>query len=214
MRNRMLLGCLCAIGLAAVGDAAPEPSIVSKSWELTFRYHDPERIAVNVPGRDKPVTYWYMRYTVENRTEAEHDFYPTFTIVTDTLKVYESEIGVSPEAFQAVKRVWNDALLVEASQIGGKLLVGEDRARRGVAIWPDIDPEARQFTVYVQGLSGEIARLRNPAYDPSQPEKGRNQRFFTLRKTLAVPYGLPGGPSSRDAATPKRLSDEPRWVMR
>jgi hypothetical protein len=214
MRKCLSLWMLVSLFGSAVAFAAPQPSIVPKGWELNFRYRDPERIAVTVPGRSEPVVYWYMLYTVENRTDEARGFYPTFTIVTDTLNVVESEIGVSPEAFRAIKRRWADPLLLAASQINGKLLVGEDRAKRGVAIWPDFDPKAREFTVYVTGLSGETTRIANPAFDAEKPVGPQNLRFFILHKTLEIPYRLPGGTEGRSIAVPQRLNREPVWVMR
>jgi hypothetical protein len=214
MRKSLIAGCLGALLLASAGDAAPRPALAPRAWELTFRFHDPERIAVTMPGRAEPVVYWYMRYTVTNHTGLAREFYPTFTIVTDTLEVIESEVGVSPEAFRAIRRRWNEPLLLEHSRITGKLLVGEDRAKRGVAIWHDFDPRAKEFTVYVTGLSGETTELKNPAYNPDEPASARNKPYFILYKTLAVPYRLPGGPSQRSLATPERLSKESQWVMR
>ncbi len=214
IRKCLLIWMLGTLLVAGSGQAVPEPSLVPKSWELKFRYRDPERIAVMLPGRSEPVVYWYMLYTVENDTDEARDFYPTFTIVTDTLNVVESEIGVSPEAFRAIKRRWEDPLLLPPSQINGKLLIGEDRAKRGVAIWPDFDPQAREFTIYVAGLSGETTRIANPAFDAGKPVGPRNPRVFILRKTLELPYRLPGGAEERARAVPERLSREPRWVMR
>jgi len=123
-------------------------------------------------------------------------------------------VGVSPEAFRAVQRRWNDPLLLEPSRINGRLLVGEDRAKRGVALWPDFDPRAREFTVYVRGLSGETTWVKNPAFDETQPPGPKNQRFMVLHKTLSIRYRLPGGIGARAGAVPERLGDEPKWVMR
>ncbi len=213
MRKCLLMLLLTAL-IGAAGHAAPQPAIAPVKWELHFRYSDPERIAVMVPGRSEPVVYWYMLYTVENRTGEDRDFYPIFTIVTDTFNVVDSEVGVSPEAFRAIQRRWNDPLLLPASRISGKLLVGEDRARHGVAIWPDFDPRAREFTVFVSGLSGETTQLVNPAFDATRPAGPRNPRVFILRKTLEIPYRLPGGVEARGQAVPQRLSRQPQWVMR
>ncbi|MBN1490702.1 MAG: hypothetical protein JXA69_12355 [Phycisphaerae bacterium] len=215
MRKSLVFGMLGSLWLVAIGDAAPKPSLAPTTWELRFRYSDPERIAVTVPGQAEPVVYWYMRYTIENQTGDTRDFYPTFEIVTDTLRVTQSEVGVSPEAFRAIQRRWKDALLLEPSRMNGPLLVGEDRAKHGVAIWPDIDPKAREFTVYVRGLSGETSRVRNPAYDPAKPAGAENRPNFILFKTLAIPYRLPGGGGeARSMAVPERLSRDPQWVMR
>jgi len=195
--------------------AAPTPAAALVSWELKFRYQDPQRVSVVVPGKSKPIVYWYMLYTVENPGEREVDFYPEFELVTDTLKVVQSEIRVSPEAFQAIKRRSGNPLLLAPEKVIGRLLCGKDRAKHSVAIWRDFDPKAKGFNVYVSGLSGEVARLKNPKYDPKQPEDSiKNKRYYVLRKTLEIPYKLPGSESTRILAIPQREADQQKWIMR
>lgn len=216
MRKCLLTMCLALGGAVIVDrtDAQPKPALAPRSWELTFRFHDPQRVSVFVPGRETPTVYWYMLYTIENTTDDEVDFYPRFDLVTDTLQVVRSENSVSPEAFKAIQRRAGDPLLLEPEKMLGRLLRGKDRARHGVAVWKDFDPEARGFTIYVSGLSGEWTRLRNPAFDPEREEDASNPRYFILRKTLAVPYRLPGGGAFRASAKPQRVPEEQEWVMR
>lgn len=198
------------------GLVSPEfaPSLVPKSWQLRFRFTDPQRLSVFLPGHDRPVVYWYMTYAIMNAADKEVEFYPEFELVTDTLEVIRSERQVSPEAFQAVQRRSGDPFLVEPEKVIGPIQQGEDRARHSVAIFRDFDPEARMFQVYVAGLSGEIKRFKNPAFDPSQPESDENERYFTLRKTLEIPYRFPGSPATRSRVVPERLTEEQRWIMR
>jgi len=201
----------------ALGQPVPavlKPASVPASWELTFRFQDPQRVSVFLPGKALPAVYWYMLYTVENATDQEIDFYPTFELVTDTLQVLSSEVGVSPEAYRAVARRAGDPLLVTPEKVIGRLLRGKDRARHSVAIWPDFDPQAKRFTIYVGGLSGEVKRLKNPAFDSTRPESETNRRYFTLRKTLEIPYRLPGSRSRRSLAVPQRADAVMRWIMR
>lgn len=205
-------GVLMICTLAAV--AAPAPSVVPKSWELKFRFQDPQRVAVAMPGQTEPAVYWYMLYSVENTSNREVEFYPRFDLVTDTLRVVTSEINVSPEAFQAIQRRSNDPLLVTPEKAIGKLRRGADQARHSVAVWRDFDPKARAFTVYISGLSGETARLKNPVFDPEKPADAANPRYFVLRKTLAVPYRFPGSESRRLEAVPERVTEQQKWIMR
>jgi hypothetical protein len=193
---------------------ATQPSIAPKSWELKFRFGDPQRVSVNVPGEQEPVLYWYMLYTVENPSKQEVDFYPQFDLVTDTIKVVPSEVRISPEAFQAIKRRTSDPLLLTPEKIVGKLQRGADRVRHGVAIFRDFDPKAKAFTVYVSGLSGEMKRVKNPGFDKEKPEGADNARYMVLRKTLAIPYRFPGSETRRSEATPERVIDGQRWDMR
>lgn len=217
MRKYICTLVLCATlgAIATTWAEAPKPSIAPKSWELRFRYQDPQRVSVILPGSREPAVYWYMLYTVENPGDKEVDFYPQFDLVTDTLKVYSSASRVSPEAFAAIQRRSGDPLLLPPEKVSvGKLLCGKDRARHGVAIWSDFDPKAKAFRVYASGLSGEIARAKNPLYDSSKPDSEQNKRYFLLRKTLEIPYRLPSSESERSRAIPQRLPTEQKWIMR
>lgn len=217
VRNLFAVKALCVLFAipAVVWAVMPEPAAAPVSWELKFRYQDPQRVSVIMPGQSKPVVYWYMLYTVENAGDREVDFYPRFTLVTDTLKVVQSEIKVSPEAFQAVRRRSGDPLLLAPEKVIGRLLCGQDRAKHSVAIWRDFDPKAKGFKVYVSGLSGEVARLKNPTFDPKQPEDPvKNKRYYVLRKTLAIHYKFPGSESTRTLAVPQREVDQQKWIMR
>lgn len=216
MRKCLYFMALCLV-FAAVAQglrAEPKPSPFPVSWELKFRFMDPVKVSVFLPGQSDPVVYWYMLYTVENGTDREVDFFPRFDLVTDTLQVIPSEIRVSPEAFQAIKRRSGDPLLLPPEKTTGRLLRGADQARHGVAVWRDFDPQVREFKIYVGGLSGEFVRVRNAAFDAERAEGEDNPRYFTLRKTLEIPYKLPGSVQTRRLATPERIADEQKWVMR
>lgn len=194
---------------------ATRPAIAPVSWELKFRFQDPQRVSVMVPGQKEPVLYWYMLYTVENPGRSDVEYYPHFELVTATLKVVPSEVKVSPEAFRAIKRRSNDPLLLPPEKITGTLQRGADRVRHGVAIFKDFDPKAKSFTIYVSGLSGEVKRVRNPGFDESKPEGSDNPRYMVLRKSLSIPYRFPGSESARRHAVPERVVGEPlKWVMR
>lgn len=213
-----LLQCisLCMLS-AATSQPAPVaivPSAAPVSWELTFRFQEPEKVSVVVPGKAEPVVYWFMLYSVENPSDQEVEFYPTFELVTNTLQVIQSEVRVSPEAFRAVERRAEDPLLLTPERVLGKLLRGEDRARHSVAIFKDFDPKATSFTIFVGGLSGEVRREKNPAFDTSKPESETNKRYFVFRKTLAIPYRFPGSQVTRRSVTPERLADKQQWLMR
>jgi hypothetical protein len=193
---------------------ATQPSIAPTTWECKFRYQDPERVSVVIPGHKEPVLYWYMLYAIENPGRRDIDFYPKFELVTNTIKVVPSEVKVSPEAFQAIKRRANETLLLPPEEIVGKLQRGADRTKHGVAIFRDFDPRATSFTIYASGLSGETKRVKNPGFDKSKPEGKENPRYLVLRKTLAIPYKFPGSVEARSQAMPERVIDGQKWVMR
>jgi hypothetical protein len=210
--------CLIIVMAATllVGGAlgALEPSPGSAGWQLDFEFHDPGRISVVLPGHEQPTTYWYLLYSVTNRTGREVEFYPAFDLVTDTLEVVEGGSGIHPAVYKAIKRQYANLypFFVHPREAAGLLRQGIDNKLTSAIALVDFDPQASQFTVYVAGLSAETSRLPNPDFDPDKPESDKNMRFVVLRKSLAVTYELPGDPQSRNLATPRRVKRE--WVMR
>lgn len=200
----------------------PAPSPTPISWEFEFRYaNPPKRIDVQEGGRT--VTYWYLPYTVINRSAATQRFFPTFQLVTQDLKVIDTDTGIRPLVFNAIRerhRVTHK-YLVHPTQAIGELRTGEDNARESVAIWRDVDLTGNRFKIFVAGLSGEARLVPNPAYDPKQPQpassaegarENSNPKYFTLRKTLELSYTLPGSEATRSEVEP--VLERVRWVMR
>lgn len=223
------LALVLALGQAAATDVGtgPQPSPHPISWEFKFTFLDPQRIEVQVPGTAEPEVYWYVVYTVANTGPRAQQFFPTFQIVTEKLEVFDTDLGISPLVFEAIRERHRltHKYLVHPTEAIGPLQAGEDHARESVAIWRDIDLTQNSFSVYVAGLSGETRFVVNPAYDPDEPETisvpgptGRprdlavNPQYFTLRKTLEIRYTLPGSPGARPVAVPQR--GEVRWIMR
>lgn len=228
---RSLLAVVSLVGLAPAPQVQPsagrEPSPIPIAWEIKFDFLDLRRIEVRSPDSDETRTYWYMVYTATNTSDRAQHFYPLFQIVTEDLRTTESDIGIDPAVFDVIRELHRAThpYLVHPTQAIGDLPAGSDNARESVAIWPQIDLNVNRFTVYVAGLSGEKQFVRNPAYDASKPETvtepgpdGQprtrivNPRFFTLRKTLAIPYTVPGSPGTRERNAPQR--GEIRWLLR
>ena len=210
----------------AVG-VGPAPAAAPISWEFDFKYVPPRRITVQLASSDQPETYWYMLYTVTNTSQTTQRFYPTFELVTEDLQVIPTDMGVSPLVFNAIKERHQitHKYLVHPTKAIGDLRRGDDYACESVAIWPAGDLTVNEFKIYIAGLSGEARVLRNPAFDPDQPETkqimgddGRqrevtvNPKYFTLRKTLQLSYTLPASEHAREQVEP-RLNDA-RWIMR
>jgi hypothetical protein len=199
----------------------PEPSRTPVSWEVEFRYIEPRRIEAG--GQ----VYWYLVYTAVNTSSVTQRFFPTFQLVTEDLKVIDTDMGIPRGVFDAIAaqhKATHPHLLHPVEAIGD-LPAGEDNGRESVAIWRATDVDVNAFSIFVAGLSGETRVIRNPAHDRGKPESmkvkgddGRerdvivNPRFFTLRKTLELQYALPG---SADARRYSGLElRRARWVMR
>ena len=220
-----MLALAAAVGLTALAAdvaptaTAPTPKVVPVSWQLDFEYQAPQPITIRLPGRSQAETFWYMLYSVANRTGADQGFFPSFDMYTDTGKVVRSDgAGVPTGAFLAIQKRHNDPLLMNMVDIRGKLLQGEDNGKRGVAIWPDFDHDARKIDIFISGLSGEreSVKLPVPGTETIVDEDGKPKQVaktvVVLSKTLKLSYAVSGEAASRTAASPKKV--EETWVMR
>lgn len=200
----------------------PAPSLTTVSWELEFEYLNPPRRIEAAGG-----TYFYIVYKVTNKSAVKQRFYPLIQLVTDDLRVIDTDSGISNAVFEAI-RTRHQAThphMLEPSAVIGDIRSGADHAKESVAIWRADQVTVNNFTVFVAGLSGEAKLIKNPAYDAKQPEKQTvtgsdgqsrevvvNPKSFTVRKTLELRYAVPGSTSQRDLRDPELVLS--RWVMR
>jgi len=218
--------------------ATPEPSPTPESWELKLEPAPPMRIQVG-SGSSRAV-YWYMLYKVSNHTGEDREFHPEAVRVCEIaselpadqaatkpaeaskITVDPAIVGVPTPVFNAIKKLHakTHPFLVQPYDAISKLRQGDDNAITSVLVFKALDPRVSKFTLYFGGLSGETKTLPNPAYNPklvvktnrSGVEKDANPKYFFLRKTLAMPYTLPGDPNTRRHATP--ALGRMKWVMR
>jgi len=200
----------------------PEPSPYPISWELNFQHDKPKRIVVTVPGQGNRA-YWYLTYTVTNKTNEDRMFLPVFEMVTRDGKVHRSDKGVPLQVFEQIKRQERAKypFLVPYFKVADTLRVGDDQAKDGVAIWPEPMSEMGNFSIYVSGLSGETVTMKmvNGAPVKVKPEhvamelKGVDEKdVIILRKTLQLNYVIYG-----DEVYPglDEVNVQPeKWVMR
>jgi len=211
-------GALAALLLVPAVSAAPRPKVVPTDWELKIVMKDPKPIQVSVPGETRKETYWYVLYTVTNRTGADRVFIPSFSLYTDTGQVLAAGSGVSVSAFGAIQARHNNPLLKNALSMTGKLLQGADNAKDGVAIFRDIDGKSRAFDLFVGGISGESVRAKLPVKVVVEKSDMTGKRvkvatdMILLQKTLHLSFKLPGEAAARTSGTPKLLKRT--WIMR
>lgn len=150
---------LCAPALASdpVGDG-PEPSATTVSWEIELQFIDPRRIEVILPGGSEPEVFWYMVYTAVNTSDRTQRFFPTFQLVTEELRLLDTDVGVPALVFDAIaeRHRLTHPRLVHPTRAIGELRSGNDYAIESVAIWRQGDVRVNNFTVFVAGLSGEV----------------------------------------------------------
>ncbi len=210
--------CLVFALLTASAEPVPKPGVVARSWELEFEYETPQPMTIQLPEWKEKRTFWYMLYTVTNRSSADRIFVPEFCLYTDTGEVLRGGERIPVGVFNTIKKRHNNPLLTDMAFITGKILQGTDNAKDGVAIWRDFDHKARGFDVFVAGLSGERAKIKLPkpitvtVTDENGKEKKVTKTEMILSKTLDLWYFLPGEASARNRNTPKLR--EKKWVMR
>ncbi len=208
----VLLALLGAPALAV--DKYPVPSPYPISWQFKFQHGPPKRIVVDVPGTDHPMAYWYMTYTVANTGDKPQEFVPQFDLLSEDGKVTHSDRAIPPEVFHKIKVQEGIKLLLDSEHIGGPLNPGEDEARDGVAIWPEPMQRMGTFSIFVGGLSGEFAEMKDADGKPlvnKDPKTGEETRVI-VRKTLQLTFHAIG-----DEVRPGTDEDHPRpeeWVMR
>ena len=203
------LALLLLTGLTGIALGFPQPSPYPVSWEVSFTHELPKRIVVQVPGEAQPQAFYYMAYTVINDTDREQTFLPVFTLVTKAGDAIHSDRNISPKVFDAIKKRAGDPHLQDIFQIAGALRVGEDQQKHGVAIWKEPAKRMGSFQIYVEGLSGETAKVMDAK---GQPIKGADGQPITLFKTKQLDFTVYG-----DEIAPQNDSvrqEGESWVMR
>lgn len=206
-----VVGMLLLVGAFALlinadADAAPEPELVQRHWQLDFSSAAPRAIAVkNLRGQYE--WFWYVTYKVENNTGRERLFTPEIVVGTDKGDIVRAGRNVPTRVFDAVKKQVGNRLLESPTAVVGRLLRGEDHAKESVAIWPAFKHNIDMVTVYFGGLSGETKVVTTP--DPADPSK---KKEFVLTKTIEMKYSFPGAPlSPQDQAV---VTGPKKWIMR
>lgn len=223
MRTRVIATILAAwsLGLHDIdrAAAAPKPEIVPSQWQLDIKIEQPEPIQVYMPGRAKPETFWYVRYKLTNRTGVKQIFVPEFLLYTNTGQVLRAGKRVPSSVFNAIKTRHNVPLLRNMTSMTGVILHGADNSKLGVAIWPDFDPEAGRFDIFIGGLSGETAEidLPRPIMVEERIPGTKKARKVTmtravLTKTLRLTYSIPGEAKARINTPVTEISR--KWMMR
>lgn len=199
------LGLAALTPLAGIAAAAaqdfPKPALYPASWELDFEAGIPQRIVVEIPGRG-PQAFWYLTYTVTNRSDREQLFMPVFELLTHDGNVYRSDRGIPAMVFERIKQREKKTLLEPFHKIAGTLLVGDDQARDGVAIWQEPAGRMGAFSIFVEGLSGETAAVKLA------------DREIILRKQLQLNYHIRGDEVFRGEDDVTATDSARVWVMR
>ena len=231
MRQTLTVMAVCVI-VTAMGPGsamtAPKPSTIPVAWEIEFDSLAPRAIMVQPEGESHPRLFWYVKYTVTNHYRDKKGqpqdliYTPSFTLYTDTGEVVKANMALPEAVYRQIVKIENDPLMISPAGMVGKdikLLHGDDNAKTSVAIWPDFDPKAGKFDIFVGGLSGEnrTVVLQEPVTETRKDTITGEATTVTvdkivLVKTLQLTYSIPGEASARRQTPPTLV--EKKWVMR
>ncbi len=211
MKRHLLYGTVLAAVLAGMCLAAPEPAVVQGPglWTVEVQYEHPQQLVLPW-GPNGEQRFWYMIVTVTNRTGMDVEFYPKADLLTDTFRIVPAGRMVPPVAFEMIRQRHAIQYPFLESLVGveDRLLEGEDNAKDIAIIWPDFDPQATSFKVFISGLSNETAVVPHPV---ATDENDRPVPVY-LRKTLELSYAFRGDPALRPNV--EVVYKDQGWVMR
>jgi len=150
--------------------------------------------------------YWYLIISIENRTGRDVDLVPQADLATDTFQVQPAGIGVSASVFDLIKARHQYLYpFLQPWPVGpDRIMPGPDHARDYVLVWPQMDTKVGQVSVFIGGLSNEMAVIDHPL---ARDQDGTPIKVY-LRKTLKLDFVI--SPDSRHPIMPV----EEAWVMR
>ncbi len=186
----------------------PEPSFAPVSWELEFEWRSPKRIEVRVAGQGTKA-YWYMPYTVTNDTDEERHFFPEIVLVDANGIINYANFNIPVAVFDAVKQRTRSLDVQPSQDISGRLLIGDDQAKDGVAIWAEPTPEMGTFDIFVGGLSGEVVRITDSTGSDLKDADGKP---ILVRKTRHLRFKVRGDDVSNQPDDVTTVTQG--WVMR
>lgn len=208
LANRLAAVLLSIIVLGTVADTAsaqdrardvyPKPSPYPVQWELEFKPGD-LRLYVD-PQSGQP--YWYFTYIVTNRTGDDQVWAPSFTLFTDAGQILPSGRDVPTRVTENLLELLDNEFLESQNQIIGEIFQGRENAREGLLLWPARELDVTEVKLFIAGLSGETAEVRDPI---------TGDRVI-LRKTLQRNYVMPGNINLRRSEA-ARFVDQ-TWILR
>ena len=194
---RAAIVAVLAIVCGAVA-AYPKPAAIPYRWELELE-PGALRLYVDPVTRD---AYWYFTYLVTNRTGADQVWAPSLVLYTDAGEVLSSGQGVPSRVEAALRELLGNPLLETQNEIIGDIYQGKGHAKDGLAVWPAESRTVNEISLFIGGLSGETARVRNPVSGDE----------VILRKTLQRNYLVRGHALAR-GSKPIELVDQ-EWILR
>lgn len=207
---------------------AEERVAQSDLWVMDIAFKPMRQIVVEVTdpktGEKKPEYIWYMTYRAFNRPIAQREvdnqpvnefdppvlppmFVPEFTLVTQSETPEVIQDTICPEALAAINKrekftFQNSVEAVAPIPPAAEPKSPDEQAISGVAIFRNVNPKAKRYTVYLTGFSNGIRTIEGPDGQP-----------LVQHKTLMQKYWRPGDEFDQKEFE-IRLDGEPEWIYR
>ena len=196
--GRVAIAAGVVLSAAASVLGYPKPAAVAQRWELQFE-PGPLRLVVDKPTSS---SYWYFTYKVTNRTGGERVWAPKFTLFTDTGEIMTSGRRVPSRVTADLMELLGNDLLENQNQIIGEIFHGREHAKEGLVVWPALNLQVNELSMFVAGISGETTAVRHPI----------TATEILLTKTLQRDYLIRGNALARGSKPIELVGQS--WVMR
>ncbi len=164
--------------LASFSFGYPKATDHPDRWQLTFETNGLRFYRDLRTGQG----YWVLVYEVTNETEKDQHWVPSFTLVTDQGEVLDAGNNVPRRIQTTILETFGDPLLEMQSEVSGALLRGEENASSGLVVWKAGNENVRALQVFVSGVSGDTAKVKNPLTDEE----------IVLHRDLQLTWIVPG----------------------
>ena len=187
--------------LAAVA-RPPEPDPVPRRWQLDVEI-GPLRVVTLKDREGNSKGYLYLTYTVINNSKEDLLFAPSFEASFGGEGTpLRSGRGVPAEITRQLRESTQNPDVQDQIAILGQLLRGRENSKVGLVVWPLVDTNPGDISIYWSGFSGETTVV----------ERADTKQKVTLRKTLMTKYVVPGDLIGQGAKP--LVESERRWIMR
>lgn len=186
------------LAMACAAMAFPKPAPVPYRWELNFDAGE-LRLYVDPSTRN---AYWHFTYTVTNRTGKDQLWAPKFILFTDSGEILEAGRDVPTRITEDLLELLGNELIEDQNEAIGDILQGREHAKEGLVVWPARHLKVSELSLFVAGISGENARVKNPVTGAE----------VILRKTLQRDYLVRGDAMARGSKPVELLTET--WVLR
>jgi len=204
-RLRVLVGVValvfCGLAISAIDGTAqafPKPATVPYRWQFDFEAGPLRLYQDRVDG----AYYWYFTYQLVNRTGGDQIWAPNLDLFTDTGEILRAGGRVPGRVEEDIRDLLGNPLLEVQNEVIGDVFQGLEHAKDGLAVWPAGRVDVNEMSLFIGGLSGETARVKNPV----------TGREHILRKTLQRNYLIRGDSVSRGSKAIELVDQA--WILR